>query len=134
MIVVDTNVISYFYLSGQRSEQAGQAMEIDPQWAAPRLWRSEFRNVLILSIRHRHLTLETAVEVMDKSLRLMAGREYDVASSRVLRLAATSRCSAYDCEFVALAEHLGVPLITVDKQVLAQFPDVAISLDAFVAA
>ena len=71
---------------------------------------------------------------MDKSLHLMSGRERDVNSAHVLRLAAQSACSAYDCEFVALAQDLNVRLVTVDKQVLAEFPNVAISLDAYVAA
>ena len=53
MIIVDTNVISYFYLPGQRSEQARQGVAIDPQWIAPWLWRSEFRNALILYVRLR---------------------------------------------------------------------------------
>ena len=58
MIVVDTNVISYFYLSGERSEQAQRALRKDPHWVAPWLWRSEFRNVLILYVRSRQLTLD----------------------------------------------------------------------------
>jgi predicted nucleic acid-binding protein len=40
-------------------------------------------------------------------------------------------CSAYDCEFVALAKYLGLPLVTVDKQILAQFTGTAISLEKF---
>lgn len=47
---------------------------------------------------------------------------------------ATSRCSANDCELVALAEELGVPLVTSDRQVLAEFPDLARSPEAFLAA
>jgi predicted nucleic acid-binding protein len=42
-----------------------------------------------------------------------------------------SGCSAYDCEFVALAQSLGIPLVTVDKHVLRQFPGVAIGLDDY---
>ncbi len=60
-------------------------------------------------------------------------RRYEVVSSQVLRLAAQSSCSAYDCESAALAQDLGVPLITVDKQVLDQFPQVAVSLDKYLA-
>ena len=54
-------------------------------------------------------------------------------SSRILQLAAESTCTGYDCEFVALAKDLGVHLVTVDKQLLSQFPDVAIALDKYVA-
>ena len=134
MIVVDTNVISYFYLAGERSEQAQQAMQKDPEWAVPRLWRSEFRNVLVLQVRSRHLTLEEAQDLIEESIRLMSQREFDVRSAHVLRLATESGCTAYDCEFVALAQDLNVRLVTVDTQLLAAFPDVAISLDEYVAA
>jgi predicted nucleic acid-binding protein len=47
-------------------------------------------------------------------------------------LAAGSTCSAYDCEFVALAQELGTVLVTMDKQILRDFPDVAVSIDTFV--
>jgi len=133
MIVVDTNIIVYLYLSGERSEQAQRLLRKDPQWAAPLLWRSEFRNVLALYLRKRLLDLHTAQAVMDEALALMSGREYDVASSAILTLASKSRCWAYDCEFVALAQDLNVTLVTVDKQVVEQFPDVAVSPERYLA-
>jgi predicted nucleic acid-binding protein len=48
-----------------------------------------------------------------------------------LRLTSTSKCSAYDCEFIATANDLQVPLVTVDKQLLREFSSVAISLNSF---
>ena len=131
MIVVDTNVLGYLYLSSERAQQAEQALLRDPQWAAPLLWRSELRNVLASTMRQAKLALPDAQKIMGAALWLMRGREYDVASYKVLHLAANSKCSAYDCEFVALAQELGVPLVTVDKQVLREFPGTAISLDDF---
>jgi predicted nucleic acid-binding protein len=132
MIVVDSNIIGYLYLTSHRSGQAEQALRKDPQWVAPLLWRSELRNVLALYIRKHLLSLEAAQEIMDEALGLMAGQEYEVVSSQVLTLVGKSSCTAYDCEFVALAQELGVGLITVDKQVLDQFPAVAVSLDKYV--
>ena len=44
----------------------------------------------------------------------------------------TSKCSSYDCEFVGLAKSLQVPLITSDKELLMNFPSVAISMEKFV--
>lgn len=133
MIVVDTNVIGYLYLTSDRSALAERAFLIDPLWSAPMLWRSEFRNVLSLYVRKKLIELEEAQRMMEEAIRLMNDREYDVVSYQVLRLAAASTCSAYDCEFVALAEDLNVPLVTVDTQILKQFPAVAVSLEQFVA-
>ena len=132
MIVVDTNIIGYLYLTGGRSFQAEQAFRKDPHWAAPLLWRSEFRNVLALYIRQRLLTLEDAHQIMDEAMGLLRDGEYEVASLRVLSLVASSSCSAYDCEFVALAQDLDVPLVTANQQILNQFPETSISLDVFV--
>jgi predicted nucleic acid-binding protein len=54
-----------------------------------------------------------------------------VSSEKVLELAGESGCTAYDCEFVALAQELGVALVTTDKQVLKAFPKIAVSLEQF---
>lgn len=133
MIVVDTNIIAYLYLSSERSTQAEQALLKDPDWAAPLLWRSEIRNVLALYIRKEILSLEDALQIMNEALDLMREREYEITSFHGLNLAASSTCSAYDCEFVALAQDLNLPFVTVDNQVLGQFPRVAVSLDDFLA-
>jgi hypothetical protein len=57
-----------------------------------------------------------------------------VASEQELQLASSSLCSAYDCEFVAAAQQLGVPLLSEDRPILAAIPDLARSLDQFNAA
>ena len=133
MIVVDTNLIGYLFLTSDRSEQAERALRKDPEWAAPLLWRSELRNVLSQYVRRSLLELDDAQRIMNVATDILSGREYPVSSEQVLRLAAGSGCSAYDCEFVALARDLGVVLVTVDRQVLQAFPEIAVGLDAFCA-
>ena len=132
MIVVDTNVLAYFFLTSERSSEAEQALRADPEWAAPFLWRSEFRNVLARYLRRELLSLQEAGAIMDAATGLMRGRQYQVVSHRVLDLAAASACSAYDCEFVALAQDLGVPLVTAGRKILQEFGDVAVPLADFV--
>jgi predicted nucleic acid-binding protein len=130
VIVVDTNLIAYLLLGGEKTPRARSIFERDSKWAAPLLWRSEFRSVLAMFIRQRKLTSDKAMEFMNEAETLMQGEEYQVDSRRVIKLIDSSKCSAYDCEFIALAQHLDVPLITSDKQILKEFPDTAVSIES----
>ena len=132
MIVVDTNILAYLLITGERSAEAERALRKDPVWAAPLLWHSELRNVLALYMRQRGMTVEQAIQIIDKADELLQGREYALASRTVLELVAQSACSAYGCEFVALAQDLDVPLLTDDRRILSEFPKRAISLTRFV--
>jgi predicted nucleic acid-binding protein len=132
VIVVDTNVIAYLLLGGEKTPQARAVLQKDPAWTAPILWRSEFRNVLAYYIRQGTLVLTDALQLMSEVELLFQEEEYHVESGQVLSLVSSSRCSAYDCEFVALAGHLNIPLVTSDAQLLAEFPDTAVSLDTFI--
>ena len=123
MIVVDTDVISYLLLPTPMTASAETLYRDDPDWAAPLLWRSELRNVLALYLRKGLLALDRALTLQQEAERLMAGREYQVQSTEVLRLARESGCSAYDCEFIAVARDLGAPLVTADKRLLRAFPN-----------
>ncbi|HEU4369039.1 MAG TPA: type II toxin-antitoxin system VapC family toxin [Methylomirabilota bacterium] len=131
MIVVDTNLVVYFWISGERTAHAEAVLRRDAAWAAPVLWRSEFRSALIRLVRLQAVTLDFAHDVVTRAEQAMSGREYSVVSHRVLTLAERSGCSAYDCEFVALAADLGVPLVTSDAHVLRAFPDRAVSPEVF---
>jgi predicted nucleic acid-binding protein len=126
MIVVDANVIAYFLLQTEKTEVAEQIWAKDMNWFAPLLWRSEVRNILTNYIRNNLLTLERAQIVMDKAHELMHEREHFVSSARVLELATSSRCTAYDCEYVALAHQFGLSLVTFDKAITQNFPATAI--------
>jgi len=133
VIVADTNLIAYFYVKGEYSDLANQVLLRDPRWAAPLLWRSEFRNTLVKCVRGGLVDLDDAYRIMNKAESLMAGSEYAVVSGDVLNLAASSACSAYDAEFVVLARGLGVPLVTMDKDLLESFPETAVSPARFLA-
>ena len=128
MIVVDTNVLVYLLLRGPRTEQAEFLRRRERQWAAPSLWRSEFRNVLTGYLRRDLLQLPRAVALMEEAELILTAHEEKVSTEHVLQLVNASRCSSYDCEFVAAAQQLGVPLITEDRAILAAFPEVAQSL------
>ncbi len=132
MIVVDTNVIAYLFLEGERTPQAERILEADPEWAAPMLWRSEFLSVLARYLRLGIISLEVAVSMAQESERLLEGNEFEVSSAQVLELTRKSQCSAYDCQFVALAQDLNVHMVTSDKRILREFPSIAISMEKFI--
>jgi predicted nucleic acid-binding protein len=122
MIVVDSNVVAYLYLPGEHTAAAEALFEDDPEWAVPVLWRSEFRNILAGYLRRSTLTFDQACSLQSEAEDLLAGSEFEVDSRAVLRHARDSNCSAYDCEFIALAEKLDTRLVTVDKKLLKAFP------------
>ena len=129
MIVVVTNVVAYLLLPGPHTALADDLLIQQPEWAAPPLWRSEWRNVLAGYLRRGVLDLDQALALQQQAELLVIRHEEPVSSQAVLQLVASSRCSAYDCEFVAAALQLRVPLVTADRAVLAAFPDVARSLE-----
>jgi predicted nucleic acid-binding protein len=130
VIVVDTNVIAYLYLPGDHTANVEALLERDADWAAPLLWRSEFRNILAGYMRRKTITFEAARELQLEAESLLAGAEHELDSSLVLELVRDSDCSAYDCEFVALAMTLGVKLVTTDSKLLKAFPKHAVALSA----
>lgn len=61
----------------------------------------------------------------------MRDHELEVDSSHVLMLTQKSGLSAYDCEYVALAQQLGIPLVTSDARIIKAFPTIAVAVDSF---
>ena len=133
MIVVDTNIICYLYIFGDRSQQSEDLLSFDSSWVAPILWRSEFRNVLAQYLRKRLLNIDDILLIIQQAEQLLENREYEISSVHIMQLVESSQCSAYDCEFVALAEYLDVPLITADKKIIREFPGIANSVDSYIA-
>jgi predicted nucleic acid-binding protein len=127
MIVSDTNLLAFLLIKGDQSELCRAVFAKDPEWVAPFLWRSEFRNVLAIHIQHVGMPLNKATERMEDAQKVISQREFAVRSDEVLEVVANHPVSAYDAEFVCLARTLGTPLVTSDKKLLATFPKLAIS-------
>lgn len=131
MIVVDNDVISYFWLEATRTEAARRARKKDTDWIAPYLWRSEFRSVLQQHMRVKGLPYSEALRYAEKAERDMQGSEFSVKTPDVLKLVDQTGHSAYDCEYVALAQAMNVKLVTGDRDLPARFPDTAVLLEDF---
>ena len=133
MIVADTNVIAYLMLPSPHTVLAERLLGVDPDWIAPILWRSEMRNVLALYLRKSLISLDDAVNLQAEAEALLQDKEYEVGARDVLTLVDQSPCSAYDCEFVALARNFDIKLVSMDRKVIDAFPDTAVSPGDFMA-
>lgn len=126
MIVVDTSVISHLFLTGEYTAEAERVRALDPEWIAPWIWLSEFRNVLRKYMQAGLLSIDDVLLIVNEAEHLMVDRSFSVPSADVLRLVNETGCTAYDGEFVALAQSLRLPLVTLDRELLRLFPDRAI--------
>jgi predicted nucleic acid-binding protein len=129
VIVVDTNLIAYAVLPGERTAAALALAERDPAWVAPALWRRELRNVLATLMRVRKLPLRGALAAFAAAEQLVTDATIEPSVEECLRLAARGRISAWDAEFVFVADALGLPLVTADKRLARAFPGHVVPLE-----
>ena len=131
MIVVDSNVVAYLWVNGPLTAIARSVREKDPDWHLPTFWRSEMRSILAGYLRDGTLSAAQIAGIMSAAEASAAGQEHVVPSRAVFEIVGESNLSAYDAEFVALAEALDVPLVTADQRVLKAFPGRALTMQAF---
>jgi predicted nucleic acid-binding protein len=132
MIVVDTNIIVYLWLPSDFTEMAEKLLNKDSYWVSSTLWKSEFRNVVSSFYRRKLVTYEQALDVIFNAEEQLVNSEYSVNSLKVMEKVKSSKCTAYDCEYVALAEVLNCNLVTNDKKILKYFPSIATDLKCIV--
>ena len=132
MIVVDTSVIARLWVPNDMEELSYQVLRKDPDWVAPLLWRSELRNVLALYLRKNILELSSILQSMQEAEQLMESHAYEVNSTQVLQWVHNSSCSSYDCEFVALADDLGVQLVSFNNQIGREFSEITVHPKQFI--
>lgn len=131
MIVVDTNVIVYSTFDTPKTVLARRVSELDPLMTVPRLWRYEFLNVVTMMVRQKAVPSEKAEQGWADAVAIFGPVETDCDPTRALRLALSSGITAYDAQFIALAEELGAMCVTEDQALLRAFPKRARSLEAF---
>lgn len=133
MIVVDTNILANAVLPGDHAEAALLAARKDPAWVAPSLWRIELRNVLATAMRVRAMPLERALAAFASAEQFVADAGVEPTTEECLDIAARGGISAYDSEFVFVAERLDLVLVTADRKLARAFPARARLIEQFVA-
>lgn len=130
MIVVDVNVIAYFFIEGDKTTSARDLARRDPDWRLPALWRHEYLNVLATFVREGGATAAEGRALWRRSVELLSPGEQGVDMEAALVIAAENRISAYDAQYIALARQLQTILVTEDRRILRTFPTLARAMSA----
>jgi len=132
-MVVDTMVFAYALLGVEEFRQDATAtLEQADTITVPDSFRVEMANVLWQWIKHRQVSIETALQIMDdtESLinRTLSGENL---WERALVLSVNSNHPAYDTYFIAAAEIENTQVVSFDKKLKAIFPDKVLTAAEF---
>lgn len=121
VVLIDTNVLAYLLLEGDRTSSAQELYERDSDWRSEAFLMVEFSNVVATSIRAKSIT-------RDQGMKLLFGAETAVPAltsvrhAQVLEAAIKFGISAYDARFVALAMQMKVKVVTEDAKLRNAVP------------
>jgi predicted nucleic acid-binding protein len=127
MVVIDTNVLAYLLIEGDRSPEAHVLLTRDADWRSEAFLLVEFSNLLATYLRAGALGRKQAEELLAEAETRMRGL-VSVPHARALGVAADFSVSAYDARFLAAAQTLGARLVTEDARLRAAAPALTLSL------
>ena len=127
MVVVDTNVVAYLLIEGDRTRRAQALFARDADWRSDPFLLIEFSNVLATYVRSGGLSRSQAESLLAEA-ETRVRTTVNVAHSRALRAAERYAVSAYDARFLAAAQSLGGKLVTEDARLRTAAPALTQSL------
>ena len=121
MVAVDTNVIAYLLIEGDRTPEAQALYARDPDWRSEGFLLVEFSNLLATYARAGKLDARDAEGLLSTAGRILTGT-INLPHARALAVAAEFGVSAYDARFLAAARQLGTRLVTEDAKLRQAAP------------
>ena len=128
MVLVDTNIITYLMIRGNRTAAAQQLYERDSDWCSEAFVMVEFSNVIATYVRTRALTQAQGTKLLAES-QVHLSTLHSVVNTQALESAMQFGISAYDARFISLAKQLKMKLITEDDKLRVAVPALTMSLD-----
>jgi len=128
MVLIDTNILAYLLIQGEQTDAAQRLRRSDADWRSEAFIMVEFTNVLVGYTVAKRITLALAQNLLGKADTLLEGKLGRISHAQVLTTAARHRVTAYDAHFLALAERLGLRLITEDSKLRTAAPALTQSL------
>ena len=133
MVVVDTNILAYLLIEGDRTADAQALFKRDAEWRSEGFVLIEFSNILATYQRSGALSRSAAESILASAEQIVTGL-VNMPHGRALKLAAEFAVSAYDARFLGAAQNLGVRLVTEDAKLRAAAPALTRSLAEALAA
>jgi predicted nucleic acid-binding protein len=127
--IVDTNVIVYLLLQGDRTTAARALFARDPDWRSDSFVLVEFCNVLATMVRTRSLASTRAREALRKAEQILEPGLQPAAHGASLSMAEECGVSADDARFLVVARTLGGRLVTEDAKLRRAAPGLTQSLE-----
>jgi predicted nucleic acid-binding protein len=128
VLLIDTNVLAYLLIEGDRTPAAQALYERDPDWRSEMFILVEFSNVLATYVRTHALTVEEGLALLARAQSLMPSLA-SASHAHALETAAQLRICAYDGRFICVAKELGTRLITEDAKLRTAAPQWTRSID-----
>jgi predicted nucleic acid-binding protein len=119
-IVIDASLTASWHFEDERSAAAEailESLEHDSAYA-PLIWWFEIRNVLTLGERKRRATQEQTAAFVAFLSQLPIGIDSLPDDDRVMTLARRHKLTFYDAAYLELAQREGIPLATLDKELV----------------
>ncbi len=127
MVLVDTNILAYLLIEGDRTSAAHDLYARDPDWRSEAFILVEFTNVLATYVRTKALTNKQGSELLSEALAILPSLA-SVEHAQAFHAATEFGISAYDGRFIAIAKQMKSRLVTEDTKLRAAVPAWTVSL------
>jgi predicted nucleic acid-binding protein len=129
VVLIDTNVLAYLLIEGDRTAAAQELYARDSDWRSEAFALVEFSNFLATQIHAKALTREQGTRLLVGAQALIR-EPISVPHVKALETAAEFGISAYDARFIALAMQMKLKLITEDARLRTAVPTWTVALTA----
>src|SRR5262249_49765747 len=133
VVVVDTNVVAYLLIEGDRTREAQALYARDSDWKSEAFVLVEFSNILAKYVRAGALNQTQAHLLLGEAERGLSGL-VNIPHSRALSIANEFEISAYDARFLGAAQTMRAKLVTEDARLRGAVPALTISMAEALAA
>jgi predicted nucleic acid-binding protein len=127
MVVIDTNILAYLLIDGDRTREAQALLARDPEWRSDGFLLIEFSNILATYRRNGLIAAGQAQNLLNEAETRMRGW-INIPHVTALQVADRHRVSVYDARFLAVAQQFRARLVTEDLRLRSAAPELCQSL------